>query len=177
MVPSKSPAPSSSNFPSIDNQDAVTICVAVIDESTMDNSFMTSQWNTLRTLYPDRPFCLLQPNQPGGPLPTESDLFRPFAFDNDDLATYSSVVRQNRGNPTAISDWYHVCDFNKYKKIGIRRVALFIDNSGSLAPADIALSKTLFQSRLSENGFQEMTGIVENQDEDWIAPCISAASP
>lgn len=35
-------------------------CVAVIDE--WDNRDYTSQWNTFRSRYPQRPFCLLVPN-------------------------------------------------------------------------------------------------------------------
>lgn len=147
------------------------ICIAIIDEVSLSDSFIDAQWAALRLEYPDRPFCLLQPNQPGG-TPIQSDLYRPSDFDSDPLTVFSEVNREDTGNSNAISDWYAICGLQALKAQGLNRVALFQNNSGSLVLSDIDKSRALFANNLAANGFTSLSDVEQNTIEDWIAPCL-----
>jgi hypothetical protein len=174
--PTQAPVARTTSLPTVADQNAVTVCIAVIDESSQPPSFITTQWDALRAAFPKRPFCLLQPNLPGG-FPLEAELFRPVAFDNDPLTTFSFVNRQNTGNASAFSDWYQICKIDAYRRQGLNRVSLFVDTSGSLVEADVSLSISLFQQNVAANGINSLVDQVQNESEDWIEDCINASVP
>jgi hypothetical protein len=174
--PTIAPFTEATSFPTVADQNAVTICIAVIDESSQAPAIMTSQWDTLRATFPDRPFCLLQPNMPGGD-PPETALFRPVSFDNDPLTTFSFVNRQDTDDPSAVSDWYQICQIDAYRSQGLNRVSLFIDVSGSLVAEDVSLSIALFEQRVLENGINSLVDEEQNGSEDWIDDCINSSIP
>jgi hypothetical protein len=82
----------------------LSLCgIAVIDESYGSNAgAFPSLWTQFRDRYPERPFCLLQPE----PNPIK-DLFIPTAFLNDTRTIYSPVKRDFGDNQT-ISDRFEI---------------------------------------------------------------------
>ena len=159
-TPSLTPTVSSSTL----NQ--MITCISVIDESSQSASFLINQWDRFRSLYPDRPFCLLQPR------PELTDELRiPPAFFNDTLTTLSNVTR-DFGLPEFASDWFEICGLETLRSNGITRVATFVDDSGSLNVFEVQASIDLLQTRLDESGVTLVAGI-SNTAEDWIGPFIT----
>lgn len=177
LAPSLSPAPSSSAAPSTSvtptlsrsRLNEVITCISVIDES-MDQqtaSRILSQWTTFRATYPGRPFCLLQPV--GFALVTS--LFVPDIFFADGNTIYSNVTRE-RGDVSARSDWFEICQLEGLRNQGVVDVAIFIDNSGSLTPSMVQPSIDLLTSRIESEGLRLVDSII-NGVEDWIAPFLT----
>jgi len=139
-------------------------CISVIDEVSVANFQITSSWESFRTQYANRSFCLLDV-----PSTLSNDIiFRPPSFYTDPLTTYSVVNRDN-GNINLSSDWFDICGLDDLKAKGITRVALFIDNSGSMTTSNVQASFNLFQQRLVEEGITFVDGIYNN-NEQWIEP-------
>ena len=154
-------------------QNELITCISVIDETdpfVIDNNGL---WDELRETYPERPFCLLQPNQPYG-FPGNERLYRPPAFTNDDMTIFHNVTRDN-GYSELTSDWYSLCNLDEARERGLTRVALFVDTSGSMQIANVATSYILFHRMLLANGFEIVEG-TPNHDEDWISPCLTAST-
>lgn len=144
--------------------DELRPCIAVIDESSLINTYIDSTWNTFRTNWPNRTFCLLQPQIPN----TGNDvLYRPPAFDSDPRTKNKTVTRDG-GNPADASDWFNDCGFGSLSTSGIDFVGLFIDTSGSMALSTVQASYDLFVTTLANAGLSFCK--VENSDEDWITP-------
>ena len=76
-------------------------------------------------------------------------------------------IRVNRDNNVAASasDWYTICNLDKVPNNS--KVALFIDNSGSMTTGTVQASYDLLVSKLNARGITFIT--VENQSEDWIS--------
>jgi len=87
---------------SLDDQNELINCIAVIDEA--DGRSFDERWIQFRSQFPNRPFCLLQPNLPGNN-PPGSQLSRPASWANDSSTIYSPV-RRDRGLAANVSDWY-----------------------------------------------------------------------
>uniref|UniRef100_A0A7S2YBK5 Uncharacterized protein n=1 Tax=Entomoneis paludosa TaxID=265537 RepID=A0A7S2YBK5_9STRA len=139
-------------------------CISVIDEVSIFNSQITSSWEGFRAQYPDRSFCLLDVASAA----SNDIIFRPSSFDSDPLTTYS-VVNRDDGNVNSASDWFDICGLGDLKARGLLRVALFIDNSGSMTTSSVQASFNLFQQRLEEEGLTFVDGIY-NDREQWIEP-------
>ena len=76
-------------------------------------------------------------------------------------------IRVNRDNNVAAnaSDWYTICNLDKVPNNS--KVALFLDNSGSMTTGTVQASYDLLVSKLNARGITFIT--VENQSEDWIS--------
>jgi hypothetical protein len=77
-------------------------------------------------------------------------------------------IRVNRDNGGAgqASDWYTICGLDKLPDGS--KVALFIDNSGSMTEYTVAASKALLLNKLQERNMDVI--VVTNPNEDWITP-------
>ena len=76
-------------------------------------------------------------------------------------------VRVNRdgGNTASVSDGYTICNLDQIPNGS--KVALFIDNSGSMTTSTVQASYDLLVSKLNARGITFIT--VENTSEDWIS--------
>ena len=76
-------------------------------------------------------------------------------------------IRVNRDNNVAAnaSDWYTICNLDQIPNNS--KVALFLDNSGSMTTGTVRASYDLLVSKLNARGITFIT--VENQSEDWIS--------
>ena len=76
-------------------------------------------------------------------------------------------IRVNRDNNVAAnaSDWYTICNLDQIPNNS--KVALFLDNSGSMTTSTVQASYDLLVSKLNARGITFIT--VENQSEDWIS--------
>ena len=83
-------------------------------------------------------------------------------------------VQVNRDNGVAanVSDWYTICGLDNLPEGS--KVALFIDNSGSMTTATIQASYNLLLSKLAAKNISIIT--VENGNEDWITPFLTDLS-
>jgi len=142
-------------------------CISVIDENNGRN--VNILWGKLRDKFPDRPFCLLQPVPAGG----DGGLSLPLDFYTEENENIHSEVTRRPEEETNPSDWYDICDMEASKARGITKVALFIDNSGSMITSHVQTSYDLFVEKLEERGFEIVVG-VQNDKEDYITPCLTA---
>ena len=131
----------------------VRTAIAVIDESDDSQGYVDAKWTEFRELYPDRPFCLLRPIRSGF-------LNIPAGYDG----IFSNVNRDN-GNTTQASDWFSICRLNEIDSL-IRKVGLFVDNSGSMRVSTVAASLNLFLQRAAQSNLETIE--VYRGDERWI---------
>lgn len=118
------------------------VCIAVCDESSVGLSTNTADWVAFRNNYPNRPFYLLQP---GGP--SRGSLNVPAAFTSDSKAFGPITVNRDGGSSASASDWYALCNLDQVPSGS--RIALSIDNSGSMTTATVQASINLLTSRLA----------------------------
>jgi hypothetical protein len=100
--------PSTSSTISFDTQNKIVTCISVIDESGGQNNNFDTKWADLRATYPDRPFCLLQPQETDGIPFSKTSLDIPDAFDLDTGAKYENVSC-GTADITNPSDRYELC--------------------------------------------------------------------
>lgn len=170
-------SPTSAPTLSLEDQNELVTCISILDENTPFRKTQIDQlWDDFRMVYPDRPFCLLQPNQIGRrwTIPSNSQLYRPHSFTDDGNTIFRNVTRDN-GNENREVDWYDMCNLSVSKSQGLTRVALFIDDSGSMSLNTVGASLRLFEENLELNGFEIVRG-VQNDDEDYITPCMTATT-
>ena len=74
-------------------------------------------------------------------------------------------VNRDNGNAANVSDWYTICNLDQIPNNS--KVALFIDNSGSMTTGTVQASYDLLVSKLNARGITFIT--VENSSEDWIS--------
>jgi hypothetical protein len=128
LSPSMSAAPTASPTFSLSAQNELVTCISVIDES--DGQNFEARWAELRETYPDRPFCLLQPNLLGGPVKSRVHIPPAFsAYNTTNL--YSAVVRDN--GSLQPDDWFDICDMESQKKMGITRVGKYTKEDNLLS--------------------------------------------
>eukprot|EP00977_Amphora_coffeiformis_P017970 scaffold6061_cov156-Amphora_coffeaeformis.AAC.8 len=172
LAPSTSHAPSVSFAPSLslETQNQLVTCIAVIDETAgfPPRSTLESLWTQLRAEFPKRPFCLLQPYR-GDALV----VYAPPALLSDPATIFVNVTR-DENNASLASDWYEICDIETSKKNGLSRVALFVDNSGSMTTSTVQASFDLFLQRLAENNLVDIEGVYNN-NQDYISPCLTTS--
>lgn len=147
------------------SMDGLRPCVAVIDESdNFSDATMNARWIGFRNNWPDRHFCLLQPQIPST---WNNRLFIPPSFTADNRTIFT-IVNRDGGDPNAASDWYDICRLDRFAATSIEFVGLFIDTSGSMTLATVKASYELFQNRLARAGLTYCS--VFNAREDWITP-------
>ena len=89
-----------------------------------------------------------------------------FVGSNKTDKTFGPVrVNRDGGNTASVSDWYTICNLDKVPDGS--KVALFIDNSGSMTTSTVQASYDLLVSKLNARGITFIT--VENGTEDWIS--------
>lgn len=149
------------------------LCISVIDED--DSNFNRNQdWATFRAAWPDRKFFLLQPRNP-----FYDSLQLPAGWDG----VGPIIVARDEGNAANASNWYDLCDLDTNLAIG-GKVALFVDNSGSMTTGTVAASLSLFTSRLADritiDGAPDPVTVANGRlillqegSERWIYPHIS----
>jgi len=81
-------------------------------------------------------------------------------------------VNRDGGNTALASDWYTICGIDNLPEGS--KIALFIDNSGSMTTATIQASYNLLVSKLAAKNISIIT--VENGNEDWITPFLTDLS-
>ena len=74
-------------------------------------------------------------------------------------------VNRDNGQSANVSDWYTICNLDQIPNNS--KVALFIDNSGSMTTGTVQASYDLLVSKLNARGITFIT--VENTSEDWIS--------
>lgn len=152
------------------SDDQLIPCVAVIDEDDNFYGRQTAKWNEFRTLYPNRPFCLLVPNP-------EGDIGVPAEFLSDPNTMVQYDIVRDFGDVSQVEDWVRLCGLDKYagtnNKVGW--VGLFIDDSGSMWEYEVAASRDLFYESLASAGIQVKK--VVNGDENWIEPFLTTLVP
>jgi hypothetical protein len=81
-------------------------------------------------------------------------------------------VNRDGGNTALASDWYTICGIDNLPEGS--KIALFIDNSGSMTTATIQASYNLLLSKLAAKNITIIT--LENGNEDWITPFLTDLS-
>jgi hypothetical protein len=81
-------------------------------------------------------------------------------------------VNRDGGNTALASDWYTICGIDNLPEGS--KIALFIDNSGSMTTATIQASYNLLVSKLAAKNITIIA--VENGNEDWITPFLTDLS-
>lgn len=81
-------------------------------------------------------------------------------------------VNRDNGVTANASDWYTICGIDNLPEGS--KIALFIDDSGSMTTATIQASYNLLVSKLATKNISIIT--VTNSDEDWITPFLTDLS-
>lgn len=81
-------------------------------------------------------------------------------------------VNRDNGNAALASDWYTICGIDNLPEGS--KIALFVDNSGSMTTGTIQASYNLLVSKLAAKNITIIT--VENGNEDWITPFLTDLS-
>ena len=98
--------------------------------------------------------------------PTITIVDSSFVGSNKTGKTFGPIrVNRDGGNTSNVSDWYTICNLDKVPNNS--KVALFLDNSGSMTTGTVQASYDLLVSKLNARGITFIT--VENQSEDWIS--------
>lgn len=143
-------------------------CIAVIDEAS---NFSTSQfynkWANFRSSWPDRKHYLLQPTNSGIVSTSIGNLLNiPSNYDSGfGTSTQVKGVKRDSGISTESSDWFGL--------VGLvtgtdSRVALFIDQSGSMTLATVQASYNRFIASCTAANIAIRTE--SNGAEDWVEP-------
>lgn len=156
-------------------KDAAVPCIAIIDESdNFSDADIAAKWANFRELYPDRPFCLLQPLNSAS-----SRLYIPPSFLSDSRTTFAQVSRDDLGGASEIqpspSDWFGICGFGVYEGSDIDFIGKFLDTSGSMTLNTVRASNDLFDTNVSNAGLAIRE--VFNTREDWITPFVTTLVP
>lgn len=176
--------PSTSHSPTVGEStlNRLITCVSIVDEAyETSESFFRNKWQKFRELFPDRPFCLLQPSiftsssdeesYPYTDIDVSDAIGVPDVYYQDDNTIFSSV-RRDMGNQNQLSDWFEICDLAGLREEGVSRVAFFIDESGSMDRTFVQASFDLFTEKIENEGI-EIVGAIYNEDEDWIQPFLT----
>jgi hypothetical protein len=78
-------------------------------------------------------------------------------------------VNRDNGIVANASDWYTICGIDNLPEGS--KIALFIDNSGSMTSATVQASYNLLLSKLMTKNITAI--VVENSNEDWITPFLT----
>jgi hypothetical protein len=90
-----------------------------------------------------------------------------FVGKNFDNKTFGPIsVNRDSGNAAIASDWYNICGLDSIPNNS--KIAIFIDQSGSMNMNTIQASYDKLADKLNERGISFIT--VTNGSEDWITP-------
>jgi len=143
-------------------------CISVIDEDSYQDN--RAKWRIFRTLYPERPFCLVIPYSDeldGMGIPPQAI--------NDPKFQVHYVVRDEGDLPP--DDWFTLCGLDKMTLSNtVRYIGMFLDQSGSMSKATVQNSYDKFLQMVADAGLTIRDGDYNN-DEDWILPFIKDFLP
>ena len=157
-------------------------CVAVIDEDSVQGfNTNTAQWTSFRANYPNRVHFVLEASrQDNGTNCTNrsivhsqitlvngqtSSLYVPDNYKAELDTVYANWIPVNRDlGGSCVDDWYTLIGAGNLPENA--KLALFIDNSGSMTTSTVQASYNLFVSKLSARNIDFF--VVENTSENWI---------
>ena len=157
-------------------------CVAVIDEDSAQSfSLNSTQWDNFRANYPDRVHFVLEASRQNTtndcssrsmvvtPKTTvgirSSSLYVPDNYKAELDTVYANWIPVNRDlGGSCVDDWYTLIGAEVLTANA--KLALFVDNSGSMTTSTIQASYNLFVSKLSARNIDFF--VVENSSENWI---------
>ncbi len=138
---------------------AEPIMIAVIDETSTSATTLLKDWTSFRANYPTRKFYLLMPGTDPAKLKV------PSTFASDSRAFGPLLVARDGNNATKATDWFSLIDGNSIPTG--TKIALSIDDSGSMNASTVAASKKLFTDKCALKGLPIIT--VTMSGENWIA--------
>lgn len=177
---------------------ARSVCIAILDESDPLKSTLSTDWANFRTLYPLRPYFLLQVNgnnqrlgislnmqssiiedpltrafirsqSSAYPLEAEAE-FRFTAYDSTaDAAVNPNGITRDNGNVGLATDIFSLCGLNTLDPGD--NVFLFVDNSGSMTVPVIRATLNLLQTQCNSAGINISS--VFNTQENYVRPFIN----
>ena len=103
------------------------------------------------------------------PIITINDTSRTPESSADGFTFGPVLVTRDGGVTENATDYYELCNIDSLPANS--KIALFIDNSGSMTTATIQASYDLLVSKLNEKNITIIT--VENGEEDWITPFLT----
>ena len=136
-------------------------CISVIDESSPTATTIASDWSSFRNNYPNRPFYLLYPPPYG-----VSALKVPAAYYTDPRAFGPIQINRDNGFIVPRSDWFALCNLAALPAGS--RVALAIDNSGSMTTSSVEASYDFFMQRCAAAGITVILRTMSG--ERWALP-------
>lgn len=173
-VSSWKPVPESKNRGLVENKQSSLysynrICISLIDETTdTGQAAYNSNYNTFRSLWPDRPLWVFKPMPPEGG--REGNAFFIPANWNTSINDHGPIeIDKDFGNPALATDLFTVVGLDSLPATA--KVGLFIDNSGSLTTAKVQATYDLFVQKVTSAGIGIIT--VTNGFEDYITPFIT----
>lgn len=99
--------------------------------------------------------------------PTITILDRSFVGSRYDGKTNGPIrVNRDGGVVANLSDWFDICNLDSLPDGS--KIALFIDNSGSMTTNTVRASYNLFLQKINEKNMEII--VVENENENWITP-------
>lgn len=143
------------------------ICISVIDEdSAYSASNSTSDWSRFRATYPNRNFYLLQPLASKSNSIPGQNLKIPATFKTDTKAFGPLRVNRDNGVSSQRSDWFAICNLAAVPPN--TKVALSIDNSGSMTTGTVQASYNYFLQRCAAANIPVTFNIMKPA-ENWIS--------
>jgi hypothetical protein len=99
--------------------------------------------------------------------PTITILDRSFIGSRHNKKTYGPIrVSRDNGYAPNASDWFDICNLDSLPDGS--KIALFIDNSGSMTTDTVRASYNLLVEKLNQKNMEII--VVENANENWITP-------
>jgi len=99
--------------------------------------------------------------------PTITILDRSFIGSRHNKKTYGPIrVSRDNGYAPNASDWFDICNLDSLPDGS--KIALFIDNSGSMTTDTVRASYNLLVQKLNQKNMEII--VVENANENWITP-------
>lgn len=181
---------------------AKSVCIAIIDESDpltqSGTSSLSNNWSTFRTLYPERPYFLIQVaggsvrlgvppnlqsaviNEPltrafiksqSSAYPLEAEAaYRFTAYDSTaDASVFPSGITRDDGNVNLATDIFGLCGLNILEPGD--NVFLFVDDSGSMRVTNVRATLDLLQTNCAAAGL--LISSVFNGQENYVIPFIN----
>mmetsp|Transcript_21971 Transcript_21971/g.40974 ORF Transcript_21971/g.40974 Transcript_21971/m.40974 type:complete len:230 (-) Transcript_21971:240-929(-) len=160
--------------------DGVVPCIAIIDETDGFGTpaVVDEAWDTFRTRFPDRPFCLLRPVNNEYLSDPYGGFYLPPSFLNDPRVAFFNVSRDDEGMDSFVpgpSDWFDLCGFSLYEGSDVAYIGKFLDVSGSMTLSTVAPSNDLFDASVANAGLEIRE--VFNSEENWIEPFLTTLVP
>jgi hypothetical protein len=137
-------------------------CISVIDETSVNLTTIRTEWNDFRTNYPNRKFYLLRPDTNT----TTVDTKLPAEFKTDPNAFGPIQVSRDNGSVSTRSDWFALCNLGSLPYGA--KVAIAIDNSGSMRTKTVQASYDLFTSKCAAAGLTVV--VLTMSSEHWATP-------